>query len=724
MIFKQSWSAENLTRADGLFPAEVPGNVQYDYARHIGLPDYQVADHSKLFEAFEDDTWRYQTALSYEKQPGETVWFHAGGIDYRCEIALNGEVLFTHEGSFAPLDVELTRRLVPDGENLLTVTIFPHPKRKGAPVSRSQADECAKAPVCYGWAWHPRLLVSGLWQDAYVETRPQYALRDVSVSYELSEDFKSADVTVDHSCEEEAAVTLTAPDGTVVYEGNERRFRLDQVELWWCNGQGKQALYTWRVKTAHDEKSGRIGFKRGKLVMNAGAWSRPSQYPMSRSDAPATFELNGRRIFLQGSNFLTPDIFTGRVTAETLRRQIELARDAHMNVFRCWGGCGCQKDEFYDLCDEYGILVWVEFPLACNNYSEKRPYLAVLEAEAEAIVKRLREHPSVAFWCGGNELFNGWSGMTDQHPALRLLNSVCYRLDPARPFLATSPLTGMGHGNYLFFDKTTGLDAFATFRNVRMTAYTEFGPPSLGVKSTVDKVIPEEKRVFPIPRDDPDWTAHFGTANTPQRCQDDLRVCFPECRELEDALDKSMLMQSMAYKSIFEEARRQWPQCAMAVNWCYNEPWYSVYNRNIIDYDSKPLPSYFAVRDSLRPVLATAGIPKFIWRAGEVFTADIWLHNDTSEAVTKTVRAELSICRDGEKPGEAGAVELLCWKGKCLPRENSPAPTVRFRLPNVRGAMYLDLALTLDDGTVNRYRLRYFEKPNAPAVRTLNEAIE
>ncbi len=137
--------------------------------------------------------------------------------------------------------------------------------------------------------------------------------------------------------------------------------------------------YTWIMESEHDKKSGKIGFRRGRLLMNEGSWEEPSFFPKSRSDAPATFELNGRKIFLKGSNYVTPDIFTGRVTKEKYRQQIELAKDAHMNVFRCWGGCGCQKDEFYDLCDELGIMVWVEFPLACNLYAETDDYLKRLK---------------------------------------------------------------------------------------------------------------------------------------------------------------------------------------------------------------------------------------------------------------------------------------------------------------------------------------------------------
>ena len=136
-----------------------------------------------------------------------------------------------------------------------------------------------------------------------------------------------------------------------------------------------------------------------------------------------------------------------------------LVRDAHMNILRIWGGGFVNKESFFELCDELGIMVWQEFPLACNEYPDEEHYLSVLKKEATSIVRRLRTHPCAILYCGGNELFNNWSLMTDQHHALRLLNAVCYEEDRCTPFIATSPLNGMGHGSYLNYDETIDEEA-------------------------------------------------------------------------------------------------------------------------------------------------------------------------------------------------------------------------------------------------------------------------
>jgi beta-mannosidase len=135
------------------------------------------------------------------------------------------------------------------------------------------------------------------------------------------------------------------------------------------------------------------------------------------------------------------------------------------------------KDSFFELCDQMGIMVWQEFPLACNDYPDDPSYLSVLRKEATSIVKRLHNHPCLVIWSGGNELFNSWSGMNDQSLALRWLNSICLGYSPEIPFIPTSPLMGVGHGHYIFYDKNKDEDVFQMMNRSHYTALTEYGMP-------------------------------------------------------------------------------------------------------------------------------------------------------------------------------------------------------------------------------------------------------
>ena len=264
--------------------------------------------------------------------------------------------------------------------------------------------------------------------------------------------------------------------------------------------------------------------------MNPGAWDEPRTFPKSRSQPPATLEINGRRIFAKGSNWVPPDMLYGRLDRAVYARQLGLAKDAHFNLLRVWGGGIVNKEPFFELCDELGLMVWQEFPLACNNYPDEPRYLAVLEAESRAIVRRVRRHPCLALWCGGNELFNTWSRMTDQSKALRLLNRTCLDLDPETPFLATSPLFGMGHGDYRFRDGE-GREVFQIFALASASAYCEFGCPGPASAETLKSIIPAGE-LFP-PRRGTAWEAHnaFGAwSPEPESwlCADDRALLRPQ----------------------------------------------------------------------------------------------------------------------------------------------------------------------------------------------------
>ncbi len=371
--------------------------------------------------------------------------------------------------------------------------------------------------MSYGWDWHPRLIPSGIWDDTRLEVVPSSRVKEVSVLYTLNEDLSGAEIDVEVTGQELEGCRLTwtlfdagkrVVDTRQVVAGIEGGVIVSQLEdpqLWWPHDHGTPYLYHYSIELADPSGKrlqtihGKTGFRRVKLVMNQGGWEHPKGFPKTRSVVPIQMEINGRRIFCKGTNWVNPEIFPGTITAERYRELLDRALEANFNMLRVWGGGIVNKESFHDLCDEKGIMVWQEFPLACNNYEGTPEYLKVLEQESESIIRRIRNHPSLAIWSGGNELFNAWGGMTDQSLAIRLLNSQCYRLDPHTPFISTSPLYGMGHGHYVFRDQETGEEVYAIMSKARNTAYTEFGMPSPSPVETLRSVIPPEELWPPEP---------------------------------------------------------------------------------------------------------------------------------------------------------------------------------------------------------------------------------
>jgi len=716
-------------------PATVPGAVQLDWARAEGWEDYTYADNYKRYAWMEDVYWSYAAKLKVpEIKEDESLFFVCKGVDYKFQVKLKGKIIHEQEGMFTPFEIDLTGKAANDDE--LEILIFPAPKRKGAPKGRCEADQSVKPAVSYGWDWHPRLIPLGIWDETYLEVRPACHIKDSEVSYCLNENLDraliTAEVWLSSGRYEKIQWEFYDRNGKLVFcrechdmSGYVRMEEdVEKPQLWWPNGQGEPVLYKSVVKLIGcnglllDQKESRVGFRRVQLTMHPGAWEYPDEFPKSRSNPPVTLEINGRQIFCKGSNWVNPEIFPGNITDETYRPLLRMAKEANMNILRSWGGGIINKDSFFDICDEEGIMVWQEFPLSCNNYVGTPEYLKILDQESRSIIKRLRSHACVVIWCGGNELFNAWSGMTDQSLALRLLNRNCFDLDPSRPFIMTSPLMGMKHGYYRF-RYPDGRDVFQVMPTVSATAYTEFGCPGPADAEYLKKFIPPDELFPPCPGTS--WEEHhaFNAWQSPDWLGlDIIEHYFGTTDSLELLVERGQWLQSEGYKCIFEEARRQKPVCSMALNWCYNEPWPTAANNSIISWRTRPKPAYYAVKAALRPVLASARIPKFSWAEGELFTPELWILNDLPDCVPAgKVKAFLQI----------GTEEILLieWEYPMLESNtNMPGPVVRYCLPH-KETDRIKLVLKVDGRPEmnSEYTLLYRPKEgkeNENQVRRLN----
>jgi beta-mannosidase len=634
-------------------PAVVPGAVQLDWARAEGWPEYWKGNHFRDYRWMEDAWWTYRTQVpaGIARKPDQRLVFSCGGVDYHFSVYFEGRKLFEHEGMFSPFELDLTE-LAPAGGRL-EIRLRPAPKAPSPKEDQKQVRRSVKPAVSYGWDWHPRLIPLGVWQETTLSLRPAARVLDAEVRYELDVEHRSAKIEFQLRGTAPAdglewGGRLISPAGAVVAEvrgllssGTGRALAdVGGLELWWPHDQGAQSLYRAefelrdRSGVCVDGRSERVGFRRVRLVMHEGAWDEPVGFPKSRSHPPMTVEINGRPVFCRGTNWVPPEIFPGIITADTYRPLLQLAREANFNLLRSWGGGIVNKAPFFEQCDELGLMVWQEFPLACNNYEDDPAYLRVLDAESRAILHRLRRHPCLALWSGGNELFNSWSGMTDQSLALRLLNRNCYDLDPSTPFIPTSPLDGVAHGDYRFRDDT-GREVHQIYSSARHTAYPEFGCPGPAPVEYLKKFIPPEELWPPAPGTT--WETHHAfKAWQPEQSwlfRDVIEFYFGRCDNLATLVGFGDWLQGEGYKAIYEEARRQKPRCAMALNWCYNEPWPTAANNSIVNWPAQAKPAFRAVAAACRPVLASARIPKFAWQPGEEFRAELWLLNDSPEAI-------------------------------------------------------------------------------------------
>ncbi|HEY0865867.1 MAG TPA: hypothetical protein VGE01_00735 [Fimbriimonas sp.] len=685
------------TEPEEWVPASVPGNVQADWARAKGLPDWWVGSNVEQYRWMEDEVWVYRTVLPALPPAPQLV---LNGVSHHAEIRLNGAALLDPFGQVESIVGWNARRpvdlsLASPGDGLEIVVSTP---RIGAWAGNDRTRSTTMPGVFYGWDFAPRLVPVGLWNGAWIESDsdPQFS---AYAEFDAGEWIVWASIFSD----EPWAWTVLDPDGTEIYRYGEGSFAgtdtaiIPNPQLWQPNGHGAPTLYTARFESGDTVIERRVGLRTVALVPYEGMWREGRGAPGTRWEPPITIEVNGRTIFAKGANWVPPSMLPGTDSGETYEGLLRQCKDGGFNLIRVWGGGNAPKDEFFDLCDEMGILVWQEFPLACGRYVDDGSYQSELDDDSQFLIDRLKHHPSVAVWCGGNELFCPWSAMTDQDAALRLLARNCYDLDPDRPFLPTSPLMGMAHGGYTFVYHD-GREGMRAFQESSATAYTEFGSSGPASVEVLRTFVPEEE-LWP-PRKGTAWETHHGF-----RAWDGhpdswlmlpmLEEYFGPFESLEEMVRAGQLLQSEGMRHKYEEARRQKPRCSMALAWCLNEPWPTAANNSLISWPAVPKPAMAAVAQACRPTILSLRIPRFRWSAGEEMRVEPFVLNDAYESFEA-----------GEAVVSVDGVEAARWTFAAVPEnQNVQGEPLSFALPSIGRTFELTIACSDRPGWVNRYTL-------------------
>lgn len=720
------WQLGYSNSADSLpteyFPATVPGAVQLDYAKEYNLPDYNYETNFDEYRFMEDKFWTYKTEFDATKITSGNLFFVSKGIDFKYDIFVNGEIKLSYEGMYREARVDISEYM---GSVIqISVLIYPVPKSNLSGVrenTRDEANQTTKPGVSYGWDFHPRLVPLGIWDETYIEHTSRSKAVKPNVSYMLNDERNLAEVSLSVEADDVLGWSFKAPNGDTVFEGTkaEERFEVKNPMLWWCNGYGEPNLYTWelKLKDFDDVKifTGKVGFKTVSLEMNEGTWN-VEEFPKTRSCPPITLCLNGVNVFVKGSNWVAPEIFYGKLCESRYREQLELVKGANLNFVRCWGGAIINKESFYDICDELGIMVWQEFPLGCNNYIATKEYITLLKNEASDIIERVSKHACHVIWCGGNELFNSWSGMTDQSLALRTLNSMTLNKTPNIPFLPTSPLMGMAHGSYLFI-YFEGQEVIEVMQNCNHTAYTEFGIPALSNLDCLDLVSSKEK-LFPLQNNELTRAHHAFKAWAKVDSWSSIETVkhyFGESESLEQLVSRGQYLQGVGYRFIFEEARRQKPHCSMAVNWCFNEPWPCIANNSIVCYPNSIKPAYYEVAAACKSVVASARYRKLKHKSGETIDFDLFMLNDSVVPIKgDTLKVFVQI-------GDAESVRIMDWQFNDIDANtNLEGPTVKYKLPEVPGAKNLKIILECGEYSSEYTLLYYCPVQDKPKEKILN----
>lgn len=604
-----------LSRNDSneIIDATVPGCNFTDLLAAGKIPDPFLACYEKSVQWVGEKKWTYEktfvadaAAVACEKQ--ELVFEM---LDTLSEIYLNGETLGKTQNAYRTYSFDV-KGLLKEGENTVKVVFFSpldyiRQWHKAMPLpntTEGEAGSChiRKPAYHFGWDWAPHLLHCGIMKPAYI--RAYYGARlDGAVIKQRHEDGKvTLSITPEITDGDDVTVgyRLTCPDGEVLTAAGRGTVGIvvENPKLWWTADLGDQPLYKLEVVLGKQVKTYRIGLR--TLVLDRSKDEYGENF---------RFVLNGVGIFARGANWVPSDSFITRTTRADLERLLGSAKRANMNMLRAWGGGYYESDDFYDICDELGILVWQDLMFACSPYPyTRKDFVDEVFLEIADNVKRIRHHASLAVWCGNNEL-EQMSGAWMIRPDIiaqagdffyKDIPALMAKYDDVTPYHPSSPSGNEYMKNYNCDDYGDchlwkvwhGMrpSDYLTKRNPRFCS--EYGLQSLPHKNTVLRMNGGN---LPVSMKEPVMQAHqkapFGNQRTLYYIVD--RYWSPE--NLDDLIYLTQLSQAYCARVATEAWRTRKGRCNGSLYWQLNDCWgvtswsgYDYYgNPKAVHYEAK-----------------------------------------------------------------------------------------------------------------------------------------
>ncbi len=623
-------------------PTNVPGSVFETLIEHelIEDPFYGLNEHDSNW-VYESD-WQYE--IQFDVKPSfleyNQINLRFNGIDTFADVFLNDELLGSTENMFIIYEFDVKRRLKKVGNKLIVKLKSP------TSIARQQIKKniinlntgyaaipgvpyLRKAQFSFGWDWGPKLPDIGIWKSVeilgYDDLRINSVYSFTSIKYNknpkeikhpeeiLSISPISAILLIKIEIEShlkdlsnqnyELKVELKSPIGELITKKipinkieETLEFKLEKPLLWWTHDLGKPNLYVIKISILKakiiDKIKQKIGLRDIQLIVNKDKWGK-SFY----------FLLNGIPLFAKGANWIPIDCFIPRGKKLGLyEMNLKFAKDANMNMIRVWGGGIYEDDYFYDLCDNLGLLVWQDFPFACSIYPYYEEFIDNVKKEAIQNIKRLRHHPSLALWCGNNEIEWLWNSFLEEKVRIEdpdillkfkygyanifelILPDLIKKLDPTRSYWPSSPSNGFvglnigkidsnspNHGDSHFWAVWHGGKPFSAYRKFNSRFMSEFGFESFPSLKTIKSFCPPDQLEFNTPI----LENHQKNSAGNTKIMKYMKKRFLIPKEFEKQIILSQITQAEAVEYGVEHWRRNRNdyQCMGALYWQLNDCW-------------------------------------------------------------------------------------------------------------------------------------------------------
>jgi beta-mannosidase len=592
-------------------PATVPGDVHLDLIANKLIPDPFFRDNEGKLQWIENADWEYRKTLpvTAEMLRHQHLDLVFDGLDAYCEVYLNDKLVLTADNMFRGWRVD-AKAFLKAGDNQLRI-VFPSPIKAAEKVAAADPwrlktkveakTYIRKAAYEYGWDWGPRFVTSGIWRPARLEMWDKARIADLYVHQ------KDVNAAVAHiSIEAEVMATDDATATFLVdYENSGKRstasrsvaltkgvnhvalpIDINQPERWYPVGYGTQPIYKFNAKLIINKKV------EGELQAKAGLRAIVLRRDLDQWGRSFEINVNGIPIFGKGADVIPFDSFPSRVTTAQYRQVLESARDANMNMIRHWGGGYYETEEFYDICDEFGIMIWQDFMFGNDWQPGTYAFKQEVEREAEFQVKRLRNHPSIVLWSGNNETEAalGWKGRAELPLDVRykmwqdyltvfsgVLDRTVNRLNPETPYWPSSPSADYEEVSDTFqsgdmhdWSVWHGRVPFTEYEKHFPRFMTEFGFQSFPEMRTIDTFTQPEDRTSIFT---PVMLAHQKNDAGNSIIRDYMTRYYGTPKDFSNFLYASQVLQAEAMKIGAEHLRRTRPRAMGSIYWQLNDCW-------------------------------------------------------------------------------------------------------------------------------------------------------